>query len=509
MGAEASPRRMEDLTPEQRALLCTPYGFGKYMLGLPVMDAPARKKVGECAAEGQTFYEIFENDMQRQIVDAVGVHGSKVSARTANGAGKTTVIIPTAVFFAMALHPRTKVVITSGVERQVRAQLFPALANLKHRLPGWKFNDTEIIAPNGSHAIGFATNDGGRFEGWHGNKNPLYDLLRHDGPLIIIVDEAKSVHERIFEAIDRCTYQHLLQVSSCGGSSGSFYRSHTIDARFFRTFQLPASLCPHADHAKNAELILKRGINDRLVRSKVFAEFMAGTEGTVFQLDWVYAAAHNPPAATNTGGRRVFCDFAAGGDENVIAERIGNQVQIIAAWKERNTMTACGQFIDHFRRIGVGIEQAPKIIAGDEGGLGKVMLDRLAEIGWRLQRENNGAKPRDAAYRNRGAEMWYTAAKAFEERRVVWKNSDERTIEQLTSRLGFTPSDGRMEVESKEDMRERGLDSPDRADAICGALADCVRVDPIPFHNQHAPNTGLLEQLMEEQGLAQIPGAYC
>jgi phage terminase large subunit len=505
----AGPHRLEDLADEERKLLCTPYGFAKFMLGLPIADSSVRRKVSECRAGAELFYEIYENDMQRQIVDAAGVHGAKVSARTANGAGKTTVIIPTIVYFAMTFHPRARVVLTSGVERQVRAQLFPALQNLKHRLPGWKYTDTEISAPNGSHAIGFATNDGGRFEGWHGNKNPFYDLAQHDGPLVMIVDEAKSVHERIFEAIDRCTYQHLMLVSSCGGSSGAFFRSHTSEAKFYRNFQLPASLCPHADHGKNSELIQKRGINDRLVRSKVFAEFMSGTEGTVVQMDWVLAAMNNPPAEMPGPGRRVFCDFAAGGDENVIAERRGNVVRIVAAWREKNTMTACGQFIDHFRKLGIGIDEATKVIAGDEGGLGKVMLDRLAEIGWRLQRENNGSKPRDLAYRNRGAEMWYEAAKAFEQRRVVLKDVGDRALEQLTARLGFTPSDGRLEIESKEDMRERGLESPDRADAIVGVLADSARIEPVQFHVGRNPNVGLLEQMLEEQGLHSIPGAHC
>lgn len=504
------PRQLADLTESERALLSTPYGFGKYVLGLPIADAPERKKIGECGADGKVFYDIYENDMQRQIVDACEPHGAKVTARTCNGGGKTSILIPTITFWASALHPRAKVVITSGVERQVRGQLFPALESRKSRLEGWRFNDTQITAPNGSTVIGFATNEGGRFEGWHGNKNPLYDLLQHDGPLIMIVDEAKSVHQRIFEAIDRCTYQCLLQVSSCGGSSGEFYDSHNKNAKFFSgRFALPASLCPHADHDKNRDLILKRGITDRLVRSKVFAEFMEGSEGTVIRRTWIDSAIANPPHHTKEAGRRIFCDFAAGGDENVIAEREGNAVRIVAAWHEKNTMTACGQFIDHFRRLGVTPDTCSRICAGDEGGLGKVMLDRMGELGWHLQRVNNGAKPKDPAYRNRGAEMWYEAAKAFEQKRVVLRDVDERTVEQLCSRIGFTPSDGKMSLESKEDMRERGMDSPDRADAIVGALADSARVEPIPFHRAHDPSLGLLEQIVAAQGGVHIPGAYC
>lgn len=504
MVAERPIRTAADLTTEERALLASPYGFSKYFLGLPVMDKPSRV-IGTCSDGTTEFYQIRENDRQKQVLDAIEAPGSKVSARTANGAGKTTILIPGAVLWFMATHPRGKVVLTSGVERQVRAQLFPALHAHKQRLGGWKFNDADISAPNGSMAIGFSTNDGARFEGFHGNKNPFYDLAQHDGPLMIVADESKSIAQTIFDAIDRCTYQHLLLASSCGGSAGEFYRSHTSAARFYKTFQIAAEHCPYADHDKNRELIEKRGISDPFVRSKVFAEFMEGAEGSVIQAAWIDRARNNAPAH-QPGPRRIFCDFAAGGDENAIAEKSGNRVRLVAAWREKDTMRACGQFIDHFRKMGVTQATCPELIAGDEGGLGKVVLDRLAEVGWQLQRVNNGAKADNAEhYRNHSAETWFEAANLFEKGQIILENCDDRTAAQLSQRLGFTPSDGKKYLESKEDMRERGLDSPDRADAIVGAMRQTRSMQAVPFAGRSSGS--LLEQMVEEQGLALIPGA--
>lgn len=517
MTATAAPtRKLADLTDAEKALLGSYYGFGKYYLGLPIMDAPVEKKVGECRdpVTGELYYEVVENDRQKRVLDSMD-EGGKVSARTCNGAGKTTMLIPTAVLGFMAFYPRAKVVITSGVERQVRAQVFPALQACAPRLGGWVFNDTQINAPNGSVAIGFATNDGGRFEGWHGNKNPFYDLLKHDGPLLIVVDEAKSVKQQIFDAIDRCTYQAMLWASSCGGSSGEFYGSHTKNAKFFRTHQIAAKHCPHADHVKNAELIHKRGRDDRLVRSKVDAEFMAGVEGACIQRPWVERCVSTPPPY-NPGTKRYFCDFAAGGDENVFAEADGNRVRIVAAWREKDTMRACGQFIDQFRKLGLGQDAVAKHVSGDEGGLGKVILDRLAELGWHLQRVNNGKPARSTAngqkiYKNRGAEMWFEAAKKFELGQVILVGADDRTIAQLTERLAFTPSDGVMEIESKEDMRARGLDSPDRADALVGALQEPMQTTPQIFSGIHGADNRLnsLLQAVGEDALvgAEIAGA--
>jgi hypothetical protein len=507
MVAERPIRTAADLTTEERALLASPYGFSKYFLGLPVMDKPSRV-IGTCSDGTTDFYQIRENDRQKQVLDAIEAPGSKVSARTANGAGKTTVLIPGAVLWFMATHPRGKVVLTSGVERQVRAQLFPALHAHRHRLGGWKFNDADIAAPNGSIAIGFSTNDGARFEGFHGNKNPFYDLAQHDGPLMIVADEAKSIAQTIFDAIDRCTYQHLLLASSCGGSAGEFYRSHTSAARFYKTFQIAAEHCPYADHEKNRELIEKRGISDPFVRSKVFAEFMEGAEGSVIQAVWIDRARNSPPSYS-AGDRRIFCDFAAGGDENAIAERQGNRVRLVSAWREKDTMRACGQFIDHFRKLGVTQTTAAGIIAGDEGGLGKVMLDRLAELGWQLQRVNNGAEAENPKhYRNHSAETWFEAAAQFEKGQIILENCDDRTAAQLSQRLGFTPSDGKKYLESKEDMRERGLDSPDRADALVGAMRRSRSTQPVPFAGIFGGS--LLEQMIEKNGVSALPaGCDC
>lgn len=499
-------RKLSEMTIEEKALLASPYGFGKYYLGLPIYDDASGQKVGECRDGSQLYYEVRKSDWQKRAVNSLEKPGGKTSARTANGAGKTTVLLPTAVLWWMTVYPRSKVVITSGVNRQVREQVFPALHAHKGKLPGWVFNDTGIDAPNGSHCIGFSTDEGGRFEGWHGNTDELYQLFEHDGPLLIVVDEAKSVLQTIFDAIDRCTYQHLLLASSCGPAMGEFYKSHTDNARFFQALHAPASLCPHADHAKNLELIQKLGLNHPLVRSKVFAEFMTNAAGVIVSRAWLDRNRANP-AMKQGSDVNAFCDFAAGGDENVFALRRGNLVTIPAAWRERDTMKACGEFILHFRKAGFTPETA-YLIAGDDDGLGHVVIDRLHELGWKIRRESNGSTADSKEdYQNRGAETWYEGAVKIEKNEIILP-ADDVLSAQLSCRTGRNDSAGRLAVESKEDMRKRGLESPDRADAVLGAMRGAKSYKPIPFAGQHEESMGLLERMIEEQG-GVLAGAYC
>lgn len=469
-------KRLDELTLDEKRLLSSFYGFAKYYLGMEMADHAERKKVGECRDEraGVTYYDIWQDDWQRRMLEAVDQHKSKVTAVTCNGAGKTSKIIPGCVLPFMALNPRGKVVITSGVDRQVREQVFPHLKNhAQRRLSGWDVGDTKLSGPNGSTCVGFTTREGGYFEGWHGNPDQQYKLFEHDGPLMIIVDEAKSVHRQVFDAIERCTYQHLVLISSAGAPEGEFYDSHTkAGASYTARFRIPAGLCPYVDHAKNLDLIRRRGTKDPLVQSKVFAEFMVDTGDAIIARSDVEMLLANPPQSRAYGrDRALFCDFAAGGDENTIADRHGNRVRLVAAWTEKDTMKAVGQFILEFRRLGLR-EQDAGMIWGDNDGLGRVMIDRLHELGWRINRWSNADKAhREDEYLNRGSEMWFEGAKKIQKREVVIE-ADEQTVKQLTSRKGGVhSSSGRLRVEPKEDHNARMGYSPDRAEAILGAMA--------------------------------------
>ena len=67
------------------------------------------------------------------------------------------------------------------------------------------------------------------------------------------------------------------------------------------------------------------------------------------------------------------------------------------------------------------------------------------------------------------AEWWSTVGQLIERRQIFIPN-DEKLVAQLTSRRKLYDSKGRERLESKADLRARGVESPDRADAIIGAI---------------------------------------
>lgn len=378
-----------------------------------------------------------------------------VALRAANGSGKTAVVGAAAALWHASAFPGSLTICTAGVFRQVSEQLFPALHRHAGKFPGGVFNSTDVTLANGSKIFGFATDEANKFEGWH---NPH---------LLIIADESKGIPDAIFEAVERCAPTRFLCMSSPGGCFGFFHAAFHSRRKFFRQHIVTAYDCPHISAEWIDGQIAKYGREHPLIQSMIFGEFMSGdADGCVVPLVFVERNLASPPAFKDEGTPSAFCDFAAGSDENVFAVRRGNRVEIVAAWRETDTMKAVGKFIMLFREQ----KLTPEQISADEGGLGIVMCDRLAENGWPVNRVNNGsAADKPEAYANKGAEIWFEGRVQIEKGEIILPN-DPELIAQLTSRRGWPDSKGRLQLESKADMRSRGLSSPDRADAVLGCM---------------------------------------
>ena len=115
--------------------------------------------------------------------------------------------------------------------------------------------------------------------------------------------------------------------------------------------------------------------------------------------------------------------------------------------------------------------QRPAEILVDSIGLGAGVVDRLRELRLPARGINVAESPAmGGTYRNLKAELWYKA-KACLEARDCWLPKDEMLIAELaTVRYTFT-SNGKIQIEGKDEIRKRGLPSPDRADAFCLTFA--------------------------------------
>lgn len=196
----------------------------------------------------------------------------QVTLATPNGSGKSAVVIATLVLGWLALYPKGKVVLTTADGKQLDGQVMPALESHRPKFPAWEFLSRKINTPTGGQFVAFTTDQAGRAEGWH----KIDDI---EGPLLIICDEAKSVPEPIFQALDRCTYNGILLASSPGRLSGTFYETHHNPALGYIQVKVGLKDCPHIGQDKIDRIIAKHGPNSPFTRSTLHGEFLASWDG--------------------------------------------------------------------------------------------------------------------------------------------------------------------------------------------------------------------------------------
>ena len=161
----------------------------------------------------------------------------------------------------------------------------------------------------------------------------------------------------------------------------------------------------------------------------------------------------------------IGCDVARfGSDETVILVRQGRKILSLQTFRELDNVQVAMQCAETYRKY----HQASLFV--DEVGLGSGVVDTLKSLNYPVVGVNAGRSPEDKTrFFNLRAEMWY--------RMKEWVESgvdiidDNVLSEQLSSiEYGYSPTE-QVKIEKKEDMRKRGLSSPDRAEALALTFA--------------------------------------
>jgi hypothetical protein len=394
--------------------------------------------------------------------------GHKTAAACANYTGKTSTVFPIAALWTLYSFPRAQVMYLSATGAQVRNQFMASLERFRSRpaLAGYQWLEIEVRTPSGGLLYGRASDVAGNIEGVHN---------QFESPAALLVDEAKSIRPEVLDALDRCTTSFRLFMSSTGAAFGGFYRIMTTDAHLWRTFRIPSSMCPHVDPA--AIEADREHLKASVFAIKHDAQWLYDAGDSMISLESCRALLANQPAFI-PGPVSAFCDFAASGDESVFSVCEGNRITIEPewCWRSRDTMHSVGKFLTLFRKFNL---QGWQI--GGDAGFGHQLMDRMAEEGFHLQRFNNGSPAKQPEiFFNLSAEQWSEIGQAIERRQIIIPNC-EKLVSQLTSRRKLYDSKGRERLESKADLKARGVESPDRADALIGSIAMRLQADPYAF----------------------------
>ena len=201
---------------------------------------------------------------------------------------------------------------------------------------------------------------------------------------------------------------------------------------------------------------------DAQFRQELMCDFSASSEMVLIPLDLILKATKkvNLPNTYDWAPIVIGVDVARfGDDQSVIYVRQGNHTIAIKKYRGLDLMT----FTDYVAGAINKYHAAMTFV--DVVGLGAGVLDRLTQLGYRnVMGANAGFSADNPRYKNKRSEMWDTMKTWLEEGGDI--PDDPVLISELSSvQYKYDPTD-RMILEKKEDMKKRGLSSPDIADAI-------------------------------------------
>jgi len=264
--------------------------------------------------------------------------------------------------------------------------------------------------------------------------------------------------------------------------SGVFHDSHHRDRGDYKVHKVSSLDSKRTSKENIAMLIRKYGKDSDVVRVRVDGEFPKAEADTFIPLE-IAELTTTRIVIPEGNVLNLGVDVARfGDDETVIAPRIGGKVFPLQCYNKQDTMVTAGWVLATARDYMV---QHPNVwqvqIAVDDDGVGGGVTDRLneviAELGlpYAVIPIGNGRKSDDEHYENKGTECWAAVRDALQQNfsdylqgkePIIELPEDEEMISQLTTRKYRMTSRGKIVLERKEDMKKRGLRSPDRADAV-------------------------------------------
>ena len=402
---------------------------------------------------------------QREMMEAVRDH-PRVTVRSCHGVGKTATAARIALWF-LASHPDSRVITTAPTWAQVEQLLWreirSAVGAAHARGKAAMFppaNTTKLEMAERWFAIGLSTNEPERFQGHHADH------------LLLVVDEASGVDERIFQAAEGFLTAEGAKVLLIGNPTrvgGQFHRSFTterarwhqitvnvFDSPNYTGENVPAEVARAMPAASWAEETQKAwGEQSPMYQVRVLGNFPDTGEDTVIPLGVVEAAQQRKLPAE--GDEVIGCDVARfGDDETVIAQRVGPVVRIVEKFHGKPTTHTAA-------RVAYWAGESAKIVI-DDSGVGGGVTDQLRAEGRAVTAFNGGAAAhRPTRFPNRRSEAWFEAAAQLEDLDL---DEDEQLAADLTAPKYSFDLKLRQVVEKKEETKKRLGRSPDRADAV-------------------------------------------
>lgn len=430
----------------------------------------------------QTAWMASRNDPLLFVTDVLGISDieawqrealialrtcNRISIRAGHGVGKTAWECWVILWFMCTRYP-FKIPITANSQDQLRDVVWPELRKWSTRLPEPLREQLDIqaeriawrAAPEAAFAVARTAS----------KDNPEALQGFHEDNLLFVIEEASGIAEVVFEVAQGALSTPGAIIVMCANptqASGYFHASQTTLADRWHTMRVSSEDVPRAT-GHIADIIANYGKDSNQYRVRVLGEFPNTEDDAVIPLHLVDAAMDRAGKIARLPGIAPVwgVDVAwMGSDRSALAKRQGNELLEPIKWWSGNDphQTALRIF-----RIWeeTDEEQRPAAIMVDSIGMGAATYLKLRELGLPARQCNVGeAASASERYARLRDELWFRGREWLQAAACVLPRDNALKAELVSVKYAMQPS-GKIKVESKDDMRERGLRSPDLADAF-------------------------------------------
>lgn len=415
------------------------------------------------------------DDNQADILNRVA-NNRMTSIRSGHGIGKSTALSWLIIWF-MCTRPFPKIPCTAPTKHQLYDILWAEIAKWLNPTLRTEIEWTQEKLYMKRYP-----------ENWFAvpRTATLPDALQgfHADHLLYIIDEASGVKDIVFEPVlgSLSTQDaRLVMMGNPTQLSGFFFDSHNKNRNKYSTSKVSGENSKRVSREFIQDIIDMYGLDSDVYRVRVAGDFPKAMPDSFIQLDWVENCSKRTPTKIYPTLRiDMGVDVARYGDDetviNILFDKRYQQKQKIL--NHNDTMQVTGnivQIVESLRQRYIGIPIHIKI---DCDGLGVGVYDRLKEIkqqkGWATVKlyechfggaggKNKQEEP--VEFSNSTGLMWGLLREKLK-RNEIELIYDDKQITQLSNRKYRINSDGQIELERKEDMKKRGLTSPDRRRCI-------------------------------------------
>lgn len=307
----------------------------------------------------------------------------------------------------------------------------------------------------------------------------------HARYVLVVLDEAAGIPNWLWDAVEGLVtnkYARMLAIGNpddpasqfakvCAPGSGwNVISIDAFDTPNFTGEEVPEALSDMLTSQIWVEERRKRwGEGSPLWESRVRGRFPKKATDTLIHPEWIVRA-QKADLSKMGSKKRYGVDVArAGMDQSVIMRVKGCVYRVVFSETGiGDTMLLAGEVGE---RLGGTWDEVPAVI--DIIGVGAGVYDRCSELGYNVVPfQSSEAAFNKKKFKNRRAEQYWKLRDMFSRGLVDIDEEDDELASQLGSIKWKIDSQGRIQIESKEDMKKRGLPSPDRADAMMMATVE-------------------------------------